>query len=259
MIQFIPALAGGVALIASIFLKGPIVNYVGDWGCEVLLDLNYIHIVSQSLGSACMAMYRMIIYRFAHRISECKTIRNALLGLLGIEMVLMLALLLIIKFVRKFDTRAPLVDFCFGRDVELAEIMHLYQGTPKEYLQLSKALKINQLLFIDLAILAELICYIILYYWKYQDSRFQRNRNLTRRQNKLNSITMTGQSVTFALEIVYSIVFVQIILLKDSISGYHNVSFFYVMVYGLIAWTLMTWSQILASTDMRRYLFAHFE
>ena len=254
MIQFIPALAGGVALIASIFLKGPIVNYVGDWGCEVLLDLNYIHILSQSLSSACMAMYRMIIYRFVHRISECKTIRNALLV---VELVLMLALFLIMKFARKFDNRAPLADFCFGRDAELAEIMHLYQGTPKEYLQLGKALKVNQFLFTNLAVLAELICYVILYYWKYLDSKFQRNRNLTRRQNKLNSITMTGQSVTFALEIVYSIVFVQLILLKES--GYHNVTFYYVMVYGLIAWTLMTWSQILASTDIRRYLFAHFE
>ena len=130
-----------MSLSASIFLKGPLVKYVGNWGCEVLVDLNYLHILSQTLGSACMAMYRMIIYRFAHRISTCKTIRNTLLA---IEFFLILALFVQAKFVRKVTKSWPQADFCLGQDSELADVVHLYQGTPKESIELGKALKINR-------------------------------------------------------------------------------------------------------------------
>ena len=200
-----------------------------------------------------MAMYRMIIYRFAHRISTCKTIRNTLLA---IEFFLILVLFIQAKFVRKVTKSWPQADFCLGQDSELAEIMHLYQGTPKESLDLGKALKINRFIFIELAIFAELISYIFLYYWKYQDNRFERNRHLTRRQNRLDSITLTGQSVSFALEFIYSVFYWQLILMKDS--GYQFLENYYLMVYGVTAWTFMTWSQILASTDMRNYLLSYF-
>ena len=250
LLQFIPALAAGGSLSASILLKGPLVNYVGTWGCEVLLDLNFLHILSQTVGSACMAVYRMIIYKFAHRISECKTIRNVLLA---VEILLILALLVQAKFVRKLSTSSPLADFCLGQDSELGDIIHLYQGTSQESLKLGKRLKISQTLITTLALFAEIISYIFLYYWKLQDNGFERNRNLTRRQNRLNSITLTGQFVCFILEFVYAILYGQLILMKDS--GYHFFSYYFLMVYGVTAWTIMTWSQILASTDMRRYIY----
>ena len=251
--QFLPALTSGTAVCANALLEEPLVTYVGDWGCEVIINLNYAHILSQVLGSGGMAMYRMITYRFTHRLSECKTIRNVILG---VELITFLGLFGHSWAVRSMTNFSPFKDFCLGRDSELSQIALGYSGTPQETLNLGKTLKTHRLIFLQVVMLTELVCYIILYSWKYQDTGSEENKKLSCRRKRLNTITLTGQSASFAVEIAYSILHAQLVLMKDS--GWEFASLYYLMAYGVSAWTLMTWSQILASTDMRRCFFDFF-
>ena len=247
-VQFLPALVCGVAVSASVYLKSPLDNYIGVLGCKTLITLNYASILSLNLGGTCNAMYRMIIYRFTCRISQCKTIRNVILL---VELILFLGLFGYSQVIRSITKGAPFYDFCLGHDFELSEIIPLYEGTSRETLALAKTLKMIRLVFVIMTICVELLCHMILHYWKYQDNRIERNRNLKRKRNQLNAITLSGQSVSLAVEIVYTILHWQFTVMNASGWNFMN----YLPVYGTIGWTLVTWSQIFASTDMRKCLF----
>ena len=74
--QFLPALTSGTAVCANALLEEPLVTYVGDWGCEVIINLNYAHILSQVLGSGGMAMgVRGRVQRSARAAYRCETLR----------------------------------------------------------------------------------------------------------------------------------------------------------------------------------------
>ena len=254
MTQFLPALTSGLTVCASAVLKGPLVNYVGEWGCEVIINLNYAHILSETLGSTGMALFRLIIYRYTHRICRCTTIRNIILVT---QLVASLGLFVYSWVVRSITKFSPRKDFCIGHDAELSETIQLYNGTPKDTLDFGKTLKNSRNFFLVIVMFTRLVCYMILYYWKHQDNRAERNKSLERRRNRTNAITLTGQSISFAVQYVYAVSHWYLVLRKNS--RWDFVSFYYSMVYGVSAWTLITWSQILASTEMRKCLFAFFE
>ena len=65
-IQFLPALVIGIGTTSCLILKNPLVNYIGQKGCQLWSLFLLTHNLSLIIGGAGMAAYRLSIYKFAH-------------------------------------------------------------------------------------------------------------------------------------------------------------------------------------------------
>ena len=199
------------------------------------------------VGGAGMACYRMSIYKFAHRISDCEAIRKVILW---IELIVFLALLSHFAYIPSLTNNVTSVDdFCKGYTFEMSLLI---QSISIGKGSVALGLKMNTLgiLVAQIILLLELFCYLTLFYWKKRDNHFENNKNMASRRIGQNTITLTGQTLSFAMETTYVVL---ITFLKTSTDvDYLNHS--YITVYANFIWCLVTMTHICTSPDMMRSL-----
>ena len=200
------------------------------------------------VGGAGMACYRMSIYKTAHRISDCEAIRKVILW---IELIVFLALLAHFAYIPSLTNNVTSVDdFCKGYTFEMSLLI---QSISIGKGSVALGLKMNTLgiLVAQIILLLELFCYITLFYWKKRDNHFENNKNMASRRIGQNTITLTGQTLSFAMETTYVVL---ITFLKTSTDvDYLNHS--YITVYANFIWCLVTMTHICTSPDMMRSFF----
>ena len=230
----------GTATIGNLIMKKPVVNYFGRTSCRLWHLLSLINNLSMVVGGAGMACYRMSIYKFAHRISDCKAIRKVILW---IELIVFLALLAHFAYIPSLTNNVTSVDdFCKGYTFEMSLLI---QSISIGKGSVALGLKMNTLgiLVAQIILLLELFCYLTLFYWKKRDNHFDRNRRTVQ-----NTITLTGQTLSFAMETIYVIL---ISTLKTSSTDHHS----YITIYANFIWCLVTMTHICTSPDMMRSFF----
>ena len=200
------------------------------------------------VGGAGMACYRMSIYKTAHRISDCEAIRKVILW---IELIVFLALLAHFAYIPSLTNNVTSVDdFCKGYTFEMSLLIQSI-SIGKESVAFGMKMNSFGILFAQIILLLELFCYITLFYWKKRDNHFESNKNLAKRRICQNTITLTGQTLSFAMETTYVIL---ITLLKTS-TDLEFLDNSYLTVYVNFIWCLVTMTHICTSPDMMRSFF----
>ena len=199
------------------------------------------------VGGAGMACYRMSIYKTAHRISDCEAIRKVILW---IELIVFLALLAHFAYIPSLTNSVTSVDdFCKGYTFEMSLLIQSI-SVGKESVALGMKMNTLGMLVGQIIILSELFCYLTLFYWKKRDNHFENNKNMASRRIGQNTITLTGQTLSFAMETTYIIL---ITLLKTS-TDLEFLDNSYLTVYVNFIWCLVTMTHICTSPDMMRSL-----
>ena len=246
-LQIVPVMVHGTATIGNLIMKKPLVNYFGHTGCRLWHFFSLIKNTSLVVGGAGMACYRMSIYKFAHRISDCEAIRKVILG---IELIVFLALLAHFAYIPSLTNNVTSVDdFCKGYTFEMS-LLILSISVGKESVALGMKMNTLGMIVGQIILLLELFCYITLFYWKKRDNHFESNKNLAHRRICQNTITLTGQTLSFAMETTYVIL---ITFLKTS-TDLEFLDHSYITIYANFIWCLVTLTHICTSPDMMRSL-----
>ena len=237
----------GTATISNLMTKKPLVNYIGHAGCRIWHLFVVINNLILVIGGTGMAFYRMSIYKLAHRISDCKAIRRVILW---IEAIVFLVGLANFGYIPFLTNSTHIDDFCRGHTYEMSQQINSI-SIEKESIALGKEMTKVGLYFSQMIMLLELICYLILFYWKKRDNNMERNKNLAYRRICQNTITLTGQAISFATETIYVVFLISLKIFTDSEYLKHS----YIPIYANFIWCVVTMTHIFTSPDMMRSLF----
>ena len=242
-IQLLPVLVNGIGTTVCLILKKPLVTYIGQKGCRVWSMFSLTQKLSLIVGGAGMAVYRLSIYRFAHRISDCKAIRNAILL---VETITFLALFITFFYKTSLTQTAPPLDFCRGHTPVIGETINLYNGVDQDSFDFGKKIATFGLILVQSIILIEVTCYVVLYYWKKKDSLSHTtpmSKNMAKRRIHQSTITLSGQVVSFAIETTY------LLILRKTMG-----SMALEPIYTNFMWFAITMTQIITSSELRSFL-----
>ena len=248
--QLVPVMIHGIGTAASLILKKPLVNYIGYLGCRAWHLFVMGHNLSLVIGGAGMAAYRLGIYKVAHRMSDCKAIRKTILM---VELVIFLVLFGTFAYTPSLTNTAAPLDFCRGHTPVVSEVINLYDGADEDGIKLGQKLTSLGLALVLGIILMELACYVVLFYWKKRDGQFSlspMSRNLAKRKNHQNTITLTGQTVAFAIETTYTIL---LMILRKTVD-WEYLKHGYMPIYANFMWFFITMTTIITSNEMRNFL-----
>ena len=245
-VQLLPVLVNGICTSVSLILKKPLVHYIGRQGCLVLSMFPLAKNLSLMVGSAGMAVYRLSIYKFAHRISDCKAIRKTILL---VEMITFLALFSTFFYKFSVTQSGASLNFWLGQTSVISETIS--HGGDQESIQFVKELRTFGLILAQSIILLEGTCYVILYLWKKRDNlgTTPMSKKLAKRRNQRNTITLSGQIIGFAIETAYTVLL--LILTKATES---QILREYMPIYANFVWLVITMTQIVTSEELRGFL-----
>ena len=244
-VQLLPVLVEGIGTTSSLILKRPLVNFVGGTGCRIWFYFTVIHQLSLTIFGAGMAAYRLAINILAHRISDCKFIRKITLLT---EAILFIAMFTNLSLASSLNSTFPPFDFCEGHTSMARKVINQYGDDPNS-LALTKQMVEIHLALNQCVILIEVICYLLLYYRKKTDSLSSSpvvTQNMNKRRNRQNTITLTGQIISFAIETAFTVVLIMV-RTTTWLQGY-------MPIFVNVMWFSITVTQIITSSDMRRFL-----
>ena len=247
--QILPVLISGIGASASLTLNEPMFNYVGQLGCRLWFYFDVTHFLSLSIGGAGMAAYRLAIYKLAHRISDCKGIRNIILL---VEIITFLALFATLTLTTLLIETIPPMDFCHGRTSVSRKVFNLYNGAKRDSIKWAIVIGSFGVTLTSLVTLVEIICYVVLYYWKKRDTfkETPKRKNLAKRKNRQNAITLSGQITCFVIENTFVIQFTVI----GKLTQWDFLQYGYMPIYATFTLFGITLTQIITSREMRGFL-----
>ena len=248
--QLVPVLGHGIGTAASLILKKPLVNYIGHLGCRFWHLFIVAHNVSLGISGAGMAAYRLGIYKAAHRMTDCKAIRKTILM---VELVLFMGFFGTFVYTPSLTNTAAALDFCRGHTPVVSEVINLYNGADEDSIKVGQKMTFLALVLAQVVILMELACYVVLFNWKKRDNQFSltpMSKNLAKRNNRQNTITLTGQAVAFAIETIYAIL---LIILRKTVD-WEYLKHGFMPIYANFAWFVITMTTIITSNEMREFL-----
>lgn len=246
------SLVHGTLVTASIILKKPLVHFLGTYGCIGMYINIVIHNMVLVVGGAGMAFHRLITYKLANEISivHLQKIKKFILWIEFLIGSFVSALFLLAAYYTNVATH---LDFCRGTTKDMRYIISLYEN--KENMTLGDKIYNLALVICKLIILFEFLCYVTIMLSVYlHDKKLAKDKvidtKVMKQRTKKNAITMTGQFLSFLVELGYTI---QLLILYNSdgwgIFKYGNIS-----VLLMFCWTAITVIQIGTSPEMRRFL-----
>ena len=131
----------------------------------------------------------------------------------------------------------------------MTDMINQYSGFNEE---LSKMMTLFGLGVCQFIVLLELMCYLSLYYWMKTDTDLESpmTQKSAQRKKHQNTITLTGQIVSFGIETVFIILF--LIMMKAT--NWQHLQLSYMPIYADYMWCGITMTKIIASNDMRSFL-----
>ena len=248
-LQLPPSILHGTMVVISMVAKKPLVNIIGNYGCIGLFLNMHFHNVVFIVGGAGMAFYRLLIYKFDTKISDLQKFK---LIVMKIQLVIgsMLVLGTIIGFF--FTKPNQTLDFCLGYSRTMSTILADYQ----QALQLNQSLVMITnltILICQVIIIFEFICYIAIMFSVFMfDIKLATDKvidfNVMKQRNRKNAITMTGQFLSFLVEIGYAVLVILMYNKKESWI-FKDIDTWILVIF---VWTAITVIQIGTSPEIRR-------
>ena len=248
-LQLPPSILHGTMVIISMVAKKPLVSIIGNYGCIGLFLNMHFHNVVFIVGGAGMAFYRLLIYKFDTKISDLQKFKFIVLKIqLVIGCILVLGTIIGFFFTKPNQT----LDFCLGYSRTMSTILADYQ----QGIQLNHSLVMITnltILICQVIIIFEFICYIAIMLSVFMfDIKLATDKvidfNVMKQRNKKNAITMTGQFLSFLVEIGYAILVILMYNKKESWI-FKDIDTWILVIF---VWTAITVIQIGTSPEIRR-------
>ena len=254
-LQLPSSLFHGILVTSCASMKKPLVLIFGHYTC-IWMSMNVaFHNTILIIDGAGMAFYRLFSYKMAGEISieKLQKIKKLILWyecMIG-SLIFGLALLGIY-----FTDTASTLDFCRGYNRDMGYILSSYQKENPGFFQIGKMARNLALVICQLTILFEFFCYVTI-----MGSVFMHDRKLAKgkvidqkvmkQRTKKSAITLTGQFLSFMIEIGYTILLLT--PLNDFV-GWKVLDYGNRSILVIFCWTAITVVQIGTSPEMRRFL-----
>ena len=230
-------------------------DFLGNNGCNAMYVNIAFHNILLIVGGAGMAFYRLITYKMANQINIAG-LQKIKKFILTVELVLgslMVGLFLLAVYHTNVATH---LDFCRGHSRHMRYIISVHeQGDNAENVLWGEKINNIALIMCQLIILFEFICYLTLMASIYlHDKKLSQHKvidtKVMKQRTKKNAITMTGQFLSFIVEIGYAI----LLLVLYNCDGWGIFKYGNISVLLIFCWTTITLVQIGTSPEMRRFL-----
>ena len=245
----------GILITSCAAMKKPLVLVFGNYTCYGMSMNVAFHNTILIIDGAGMAFYRLFTYKMASKISieKLQKIKKVILWselMIG-SLIFGLALLGIY-----FTNTASTLDFCQGYNKEMSNILSRYQEENPGNILFGKLARNLAVVLSQMIILFEFLCYVTIMVSVFMhDKKMAKgkviDKKVMKQRNKKSAITLTGQFLSFMVEIGYTIVLLTPLhdLLGMDIVEYGNRS-----ILVIFCWTAITVIQIGTSPEMRRFL-----
>ena len=245
----------GILITSCAAMKKPLVLVFGNYTCYGMSMNVAFHNAILIIDGAGMAFYRLFTYKMASKISieKLQKIKKVILWselTIG-SLIFGLALLGIY-----FTNTASTLDFCQGYNKEMSNILSRYQEENPGNILFGKLARNLAVVLSQMIILFEFLCYVTIMVSVFMhDKKMAKgkviDKKVMKQRNKKSAITLTGQFLSFMVEIGYTIVLLTPLhdLLGMDIVEYGNRS-----ILVIFCWTAITVIQIGTSPEMRRFL-----
>ena len=254
-LQLPSSLLHGILVTSCAAMKKPLVSIFGNYTCYGMSMNVLFHNTILIIDGAGMAFYRLFTYKMASKISieKLQKVKKVFLWselMIG-SLIFGLALLGIY-----FTNTASTLDFCQGYNKEMSNILSRYQEENPGNILFGKLARNLAVVFSQMIILFEFLCYVTIMVSIFMhDKKLAKgkviDKKVMKQRNKKSAITLTGQFLSFMVEIGYTIVLLTPLhdLLGMDIVEYGNRS-----ILVIFCWTAITVIQIGTSPEMRRFL-----
>ena len=234
--------------ITSLITATPILDLFGPQGCDVYLLLSVAHYALGLTGGYAMALFRMLCVQFHNYVSSMEKLMIKL-----IWMQYTLSICILVTSWKAVDVygSSNLSEFMRGYSTKMAHILMKLSEERKDF---GKRSLHATILLAQSFIILEFACYVIIYWSlrKKNKSLFHIvQEDILKRRAKKNTITFTGQAITFAIEVTFSIL-VQLLVHHGKVGGFFEPGA--IPCAFLLVMAAITSSQILASPELRRFI-----
>ena len=248
-LQLPPSILHGTMVITSLVAKKPLVSIIGNYGCiGMFLNVQFHNVVFIICGSG-MAFYRFLIYKFDSTIADLQKTKFIVIKIQLLIGCILLVLGTIGFFFENFDK--PL-DFCRGYSRTMMIVLADYHQGYKHNHSLVTITNFT-LLICQTIIIFEFICYFVVMFSVFMhDIRLATDKvidtNVMKQRNKKNAITMTGQFLSFLVEIGFAILLLYSYN-KEEIWIFKEFDTWILVIF---VWTAITVIQTGTSPEIRR-------
>ena len=236
-------------------MKQPLVNILGNYGCNAMYVNIAIHNILLIVGGAGMAFYRLITYKMASQINieDLQKIKKFILHVEFLIGSLMIGLFLLAAYYTNVATH---LDFCRGYTKNMRYIISIHeQEDNAEIVRLGEKMNNIALIMCQLIILFEFLCYLTIMVSIYlHDKKMAQHKvidtKVMKQRTKKNAITMTGQCLSFVVELGYAM----LLLILYNWDGWGIFKYGNISVLLIFCWTAITLIQIGTSPEIRTFL-----
>ena len=195
-----------------------------------------------------MALFRMLCVHFQRYIPP---LEKLMVRLLWLQYALILAICISCVSAVKTYGSSNTHEFCRGYTTKMAHVVMKQTEDEKDF---GKDHLHATILFAQSFNILEFICYVVVY-WKLleQNKSFLNilQKDVLEKRAKKNTITLTGQAITFSVEITYSVL-MQVLMHFGTLGGYFEPGA--LPCFGVVAMGAITASQVLVSPELRRFV-----
>jgi len=195
-----------------------------------------------------MALFRMLCINFQSRIPS---LRKLMVRLIWAQYAVMLGICAVYLYAVSYYGSSNTYDFSRGYTTKMA---HVIMKKTEQEIQYGKEIIHAVILFAQSFVILEFVCYLVIYRSLGEKNKSLLNivqEDVLRTRAKKNTITLTGQAITFVVEVTYSIL-MQVMLHFGTLGGFFEpgaLPCFAVFVMGAV-----TASQVLSSPELRRFV-----
>ena len=190
-----------------------------------------------------MGLFRMLCVHFQ---SYIPPLEKLMFTLMLIQYAVMLGIIAsLLNAIQNLGSTDAL-EFCRGYSTRMTQVLMNITLEEQEFgmVQLHATI-----LFLQSFIILEFICYLVVYWSLREQNKSFINivqEDVLKARTKKNTITLSGQAITFLVEVTFSI------LLQISVHFVFGLGA--LTVAGLVAMGAITASQILSSPELRRFV-----
>ena len=234
--------------ICSLIMATPILDLFGPQACDLYLLSGIANYAWNLTGGYTMALFRMLCVQFPYYVLSMEKLMTKLICM---QYALSICILTTSWKAVEIYGSSNLSDFTRGYSTKMAHILMNFSEERKNF---GKQSLHASILFAQSFIILEFAAYVVIYWSlrKKDKSLFHIvQEDILKKRAKKNTITFTGQAITFAIEVTFSIL-AQLLVHHGKVGGFFEPGAIPCAL--LLVMAAVTSSQILASPELRRFI-----
>ncbi len=234
--------------INSLIMATSILDLYGPSACEVYWAFLLAHNTLVATGGFTMALFRMLCVQFQ---SYIPSLEKLMVKLIWMQCALSIGVWNFSWIAADIYGSNNTFEFCRGYTTKMAHVLMKQSEEQKEN---GKHLLHSSILFCQAFVILEFVFYVVLFFsLREKNKSFFKivQQDVLEKRAKKNTITFTGQAITFIVEVTY-IILMQLLIQFGKVGGFFEPGILPCCMMAAMA--IITSSQILASPELRRFI-----